>query len=80
MNSEYIICGNFAALFSALANQYDIPSMVVMSEKHAWNLAYIDDVLYKVDPTARKVKVSSIEEESEKAINIPEENPKILRR
>lgn len=80
-HSDKILCGNYAALFSALAKEYGIDSIIVMSDTHAWNIVSIDGCIYKVDPTARKVKLSSIEKEREAAMNLPiDDSSKIYKR
>ena len=81
LEDNRIICGNFAALFSAFANYYGIESIVVMSDNHAWNIVNIDGTIYHVDATARKVKASSIADEMDKTINIPlKGSPKIYKK
>ena len=45
------ICGNFAALFTALANQVGIESYVIGNNVHAKNLVKVDHDYYELDVT-----------------------------
>lgn len=46
-----IICGNYAALFQALANRVGLTSYYVTSSNHAWNLVCFNGERYYVDST-----------------------------
>ena len=50
-NKDSAICGNYAALFQALANRIGIKSYFMTSNVHAWNLVNINDEYYYVDST-----------------------------
>ena len=46
-----IICGNYAALFQALANRVGLTSYYVTSDNHAWNMVCFGNERYYVDST-----------------------------
>lgn len=46
-----IICGNYAALFQALANRVGLTSYYVTSPNHAWNLVCFNGERYYIDST-----------------------------
>lgn len=46
-----IICGNYSALFQALANRLGLTSYYVTSPNHAWNLVCFNGERYYVDST-----------------------------
>lgn len=46
-----IICGNYSALFQALANRVGLTSYYVTSSTHAWNLVCFNGERYYVDST-----------------------------
>lgn len=50
LNSETQICGNYAAMFKALARSLGIEAYYVNSNNHAWNIVKTDDYYY-IDPT-----------------------------
>jgi len=45
------ICGNYAALFQALAKRFGIDTNLLISKTHAWNLVSLGDEYYLIDPT-----------------------------
>ena len=60
-NEDEIICGNYAALFSALMDRFGIKSLILIGNNHAWNLVYIDDEKYFVDVISNTIiKVDNI--------------------
>lgn len=56
------ICGNYAALLSALLNRADIESYYLVSKDHAWNMVNINESNYYVDPTELDNEVIYIKE------------------
>lgn len=46
-----VICGNYAALFQALATRCGLESYLIYSKVHAYNLVNIEDAYYFTDPT-----------------------------
>lgn len=50
-NENETICGNYAALFTALANRVGLESYFINGVGHAFNLVKIDDKFYYTDPT-----------------------------
>lgn len=50
-NKGDIICGNYAAMFQALANRIGLESYFITSNDHAWNLVNIDESYYYTDAT-----------------------------
>jgi len=50
-NNGNIICGNYAALFKALANRCGLDTYYIISENHAWNLVSVEGEYYYVDST-----------------------------
>lgn len=50
-NEGNIICGNYSALFKALANRVGLNSYYLRSENHAWNLVSVEGEYYYVDAT-----------------------------
>lgn len=50
-NNGNIICGNYSALFQALANRLELTSYYVDGTGHAWNMVCFKDEKYYVDST-----------------------------
>ena len=51
LNKDTAICGNYAALVSALAYRVNLNSELISSNTHAWNLVEVENQLYYVDAT-----------------------------
>ncbi len=51
LNQKTQICGNYAALVTALCNRLNIKAFNVVSKNHMWNLVEIGDEYYFSDPT-----------------------------
>ena len=45
------ICGNYAALFQALLNRFNIESNLIHAENHVWNSVNLNNKEYYFDPT-----------------------------
>ena len=45
------ICGNYAAMFAALAHSLDLNVDYVYNDTHAWDLVRVGDSYYYIDPT-----------------------------
>lgn len=50
-NANEVICGNYAALFTALANRVGLESYFINGIGHAFNLVKIENKFYYTDPT-----------------------------
>lgn len=50
-NKDEIICGNYAALVTALANRLDLRTDIITNKNHAWNIVKIDGKYYYFDVT-----------------------------
>ena len=71
-NYDFGICGNYSAVFNALANRVGLESYLLENNKHAWNLVKLDGIYYYIDttnidgkktlPTSLSSKYDSIEE------------------
>ena len=51
LNEGTAICGNYAALVTALAYRVDLYSEILRSNDHAWNLVEVENQYYYVDAT-----------------------------
>ena len=51
LNGKTQICGNYAAMFAALAHSLDLKADYVCNHKHAWDLVKVGDNYYYIDPT-----------------------------
>ncbi len=51
LNNDTQICGNYAALVTALCDRLNIGTFVTVSNTHAWNLVYLDGNYYYIDAT-----------------------------
>ena len=49
--NEKQLCGNYAALYTALANEAELESYVLVSKTHAWNLIKLNNKYYFTDLT-----------------------------
>lgn len=56
------ICGNYAALVSALADRVDLNTYYLISENHAWNLVEVEGEQYYVDATWLDSEKQTVEE------------------
>ncbi len=59
-DSDNAICGNYAALVSALAKRVGLKCIYLQNKEHAWNLVKIDDVYYGLDATFIDCKYSNV--------------------
>lgn len=60
-NDDMVICGNYAALFSALLTRLNIDVYFVNDDSHAWNLIFLDNKYYAIDITALYSSFFSLE-------------------
>ncbi len=51
LKGETQICGNYAAMFAALAHCLDLKADYVYNNTHAWDLVKVGDKYYYIDPT-----------------------------
>lgn len=51
LNKDTEICGNYAAMVTALCNRANIDSYFLSSKNHAWNAVLLGDYYYYVDST-----------------------------
>ena len=51
LNGDTAICGNYSALFQALAIRLGLESYFLINDFHAWNLVNINEEYYYVDTT-----------------------------
>lgn len=51
LTSDTQICGNYAALFQALAKRAGVNTELLMSNNHAWNIVSVEGEYYVVDTT-----------------------------
>lgn len=45
------ICGNYASIVNVLLNRLNIKSYLINSSNHIWNVVFINDMYYYLDPT-----------------------------
>lgn len=50
-DNQNAICGNYAALVSALAKRVGLACIYLQNDEHAWNLVKIDGIYYGIDAT-----------------------------
>jgi len=60
-NDKKVVCGNYAAMFSALLKRVGIDVYFVMDDNHAWNLIGLDGKYYAMDITALYSSLFSLE-------------------
>lgn len=51
LEKDTAICGNYAALVSALSDRLDLNTYYITSYNHAWNLVSVEGIYYYVDAT-----------------------------
>lgn len=51
LENAKIVCGNYAAIFQALAHKANLNSIIIHGGNHAWNIVQIEGKNYIVDPT-----------------------------
>lgn len=66
LEKDSAICGNYAALVSALADRLDLNTYFLISSNHAWNLVTIEGENYYVDATWLEDSTKSIQKIEDK--------------
>ncbi len=51
LNNKTQICGNYAAMFAAMAHSLGLETNLVFNDNHAWDIVKVGEKYYYIDPT-----------------------------